>query len=80
MAIERHINEQKLQHDSDRLRLLTKDRVKETKLTFYHDQQARAEFGEIVGDSPILRTTLNLVSVVRPYRLECFDYGRNWNR
>ena len=66
MAIERHINEQKLQHDSDRLRLLTEDRVKETKLTFYLDQEVRAEFGEIVGDSPILKTTLNLVSVVAP--------------
>jgi formate hydrogenlyase transcriptional activator len=66
MAIERHINEQKLQHDSDRLRLLTQDRVKETKPSFYHDQEVRHEFKEIVGDSPILKTTLNLTSVVAP--------------
>jgi formate hydrogenlyase transcriptional activator len=64
MAIERHMNEQKLQRESDRLRLLTEDRVKETKLTSYCDQEVRAEFGKIVGDSPILRTTLDLVSVV----------------
>jgi formate hydrogenlyase transcriptional activator len=43
-----------------------KDRDKETKQRIYLEEEIRAEFGEIVGDSPALRTALNLVSVVAP--------------
>ena len=44
----------------------TKDRDKETKQRLYLEAEIRAEFGEIVGESPALRTTLSLVSVVAP--------------
>jgi formate hydrogenlyase transcriptional activator len=44
----------------------TKDRDKETKQRRYLEEEIRAEFGEIVGESPALRTTLSLVSVVAP--------------
>jgi len=43
-----------------------KDRDKETKQKLYLKEEVRAEFGEIVGDSPALKTALNLVSVVAP--------------
>jgi formate hydrogenlyase transcriptional activator len=43
-----------------------KDRDKETKQRIYLEEEIRAEFGEIVGDSPALKTALNLVSVVAP--------------
>jgi formate hydrogenlyase transcriptional activator len=42
------------------------DRDKETKQRRYLEEEIRAEFGEIVGESPALRTTLSLVSVVAP--------------
>jgi formate hydrogenlyase transcriptional activator len=42
------------------------DRDKETKQRIYLEEEIRAEFGEIVGDSPALKTALNLVSVVAP--------------
>jgi formate hydrogenlyase transcriptional activator len=44
----------------------TKDRDKETRQRLYLEAEIRAEFGEIVGESPALKTTLSLVSVVAP--------------
>jgi formate hydrogenlyase transcriptional activator len=44
----------------------TKDRDKEAKQRIYLQEEARAEFGQIVGESPALKTALNLVSVVAP--------------
>ena len=44
----------------------TKDRDKETRRRLYLEEEIRAEFGEIVGESPALKTTLSLVSVVAP--------------
>jgi len=43
-----------------------KDRDKETKQRLYLEEEIRAEFGEIVGESPALKSALNLVSVVAP--------------
>jgi formate hydrogenlyase transcriptional activator len=43
-----------------------KDRDKETKQRLYLEEEIRAEFGEIVGDSPALKSALRLVSVVAP--------------
>jgi len=43
-----------------------KDKEKETKQRLYLEEEIRAEFGEIVGESPALKTALNLVSVVAP--------------
>jgi Transcriptional regulator containing GAF, AAA-type ATPase, and DNA binding domains len=42
------------------------DREKETKQRRYFEEESRAEFGEIVGDSTALKATLNMVSVVAP--------------
>jgi formate hydrogenlyase transcriptional activator len=44
----------------------TKDRDKETNQRLYLEEEIRAEFGEIVGESPALKTALSLVSVVAP--------------
>lgn len=44
----------------------TEDRVRERKQRLYLEEEIRAEFGEIVGDSPALKTALALVSVVAP--------------
>lgn len=44
----------------------TRDRDKETKRRLYLEEELRAESGEIVGESPALRTALSLVSVVAP--------------
>ena len=44
----------------------TKDRDKETKQRLYLEEEIRAEFGEIIGESPALKTALSLVSVVAP--------------
>ena len=44
----------------------TKDRDAETKQRRYLEEEIRAEFGEIVGDSPALKTVLSMVSVVAP--------------
>ncbi len=44
----------------------TKDRDKETKQRLYLEEEIRSEFGEIVGDSPALKSALHLVSVVAP--------------
>jgi len=43
-----------------------RDRDKETKQRLYLEEEIRAEFGEIVGESPALKTALSLVSVVAP--------------
>ena len=43
-----------------------KERDKETKQRLYLEEEFRAEFGEIVGGSPALKTALDLVSVVAP--------------
>ena len=43
-----------------------KDRDKETKQRLYLEEEIRAEFGNIVGESPALKTALDLVSVVAP--------------
>jgi formate hydrogenlyase transcriptional activator len=42
----------------------TKDRDKEIKRRLYLEEDIRAEFGEIVGESPALKSALHLVSVV----------------
>jgi formate hydrogenlyase transcriptional activator len=43
-----------------------RDKDKETKQRLYLEEEIRAEFGEIVGESPALKTALSLVSVVAP--------------
>jgi formate hydrogenlyase transcriptional activator len=43
-----------------------RDRDKEANRRLYLEEEIRAEFGEIVGDSPALKTALDLVSVVSP--------------
>jgi formate hydrogenlyase transcriptional activator len=44
----------------------TEDRVSETKRRLYLEEEVRAEFGAIVGESPALKSALHLVSVVAP--------------
>ena len=44
----------------------TEDRVSETKHRLYLEEEVRAEFGAIVGDSAALNSALHLVSVVAP--------------
>ena len=43
-----------------------KDRDKETKQRRYLEEEIRTELGEIVGESPTLKTALSMVSVVAP--------------
>lgn len=43
-----------------------RDRDHETKHRLYLEEEVRAEFGEIIGDSPALKRALDLVSVVAP--------------
>jgi len=43
-----------------------RDRDKETRQRLYLEDEIRAEFGEIVGESPALKTALDLVSIVAP--------------
>jgi formate hydrogenlyase transcriptional activator len=43
-----------------------KDKDKETKQRLYLEEEIRADFGDIVGESPALNTALDLVSVVAP--------------
>ncbi len=43
-----------------------KDRDRETKQRIYLEEEIRAELGEIVGESPALKTALSMVSVVAP--------------
>jgi formate hydrogenlyase transcriptional activator len=45
---------------------VTKDRDQETKQRHYLEEEIRAELGEIVGESPALKTVLSLMSVVAP--------------
>jgi formate hydrogenlyase transcriptional activator len=42
------------------------DRDQEAKQRLYLEEEIRAEFGSIVGESPALKTSLSLVSVVAP--------------
>jgi formate hydrogenlyase transcriptional activator len=44
----------------------TNDRDKETKQRLYLEEEIRAQLGEIVGESPALKTALSMVSVVAP--------------
>jgi len=44
----------------------TKDRDQEAKQRRYLEEEIRAELGEIVGESPALKTALSMVSVVAP--------------
>ena len=44
----------------------TRDRDKETKQRQYLEEEIRAEFGAIVGESPALKSSLHLVAVVAP--------------
>jgi formate hydrogenlyase transcriptional activator len=44
----------------------TEDRVSETKQRVYLEEEIRAEFGAIIGESAVLKTALHLVSVVAP--------------
>ena len=44
----------------------TKDRDKETKQRLYLEEEIRSQLGEVVGESPALKTTLSMVSVVAP--------------
>ena len=43
-----------------------RDRDKETRQRRYLEEEIRAELGEIVGESPALKTALSMVSVVAP--------------
>jgi formate hydrogenlyase transcriptional activator len=45
---------------------LTRDRDQETKQRLYLEEEIRAGLGQIVGESPALKTALSLVSVVAP--------------
>jgi formate hydrogenlyase transcriptional activator len=44
----------------------TEDKARETKQRLYLEEELRADFGEIVGDSPALKSALDLVSMVAP--------------
>jgi len=44
----------------------TEDRVRETKQRLYLEEEIRAEFGAIVGESPALVDALRMVSIVAP--------------
>ena len=57
-----------------------RDRDKETKQRRYLEEEIRAEFGKIVGDSPALKTALELVSVVAPTNSSVLIHGRDGNR
>ena len=56
IAIERHLNEERLRREHE----------KETKQRLYFEEEVRSEFGEIIGESAALTETLNLASVVAP--------------
>ena len=57
-----------------------KDRDKETKQRLYLEEEIRAQFGAIVGDSPALKAALQLVSVVAPTDSSVLISGRDRNR
>lgn len=44
----------------------TEEKNRETERRLYLEEEIRAEFGSIVGDSPALKTALSMVSVVAP--------------
>lgn len=44
----------------------TEERNRETERRLYLEEEIRAEFGSIVGDSPALKAALSLVSIVAP--------------
>lgn len=44
----------------------TQERIHETKRRLYLEDEIRAEFGQIVGESPALKSALHLVSIVAP--------------
>jgi formate hydrogenlyase transcriptional activator len=52
-----------------------KDRDQETKQRLYLEEEIRAEFKEIVGESPPLKTALSLVSVVAPTDSSVLIFG-----
>ena len=52
-----------------------KDRDQETKQRLYLEEEIRAEFKEIVGESPALKTALSLVSVVAPTDSSVLIFG-----
>jgi formate hydrogenlyase transcriptional activator len=56
IAIERHLNEERLRHEHE----------KEAKQRLYLEQEIRSEFGAIIGESASLKETLNLASIVAP--------------
>jgi formate hydrogenlyase transcriptional activator len=45
---------------------VTEERVRETNQRLYLEEEIRADFGDIVGGSPALKSALDLVSVVAP--------------
>jgi len=53
----------------------TKDRNRETKQRLYLEEEIRAEFAEIVGESPALKTALSLVAVVAPTNSTVLIHG-----
>jgi formate hydrogenlyase transcriptional activator len=56
IAIERHLNDEAQRREHE----------KEAKRRRYLEEEIRAEFGTIIGDSRALKASLNLVSVVAP--------------
>ena len=52
-----------------------KERDKETKQKVYLEEEIRAEFGDIVGDSPALKAALELVSIVAPTDSSTLIFG-----
>ena len=56
IAIERQMYQEKLKQDRD----------SEARRRHYLEEEIRSEFGAIIGDSPALKASLNLVSVVAP--------------
>ena len=58
----------------------TKDRDKEAKQRLYLEEEIRAEFGSIVGESPALKAALHLVSIVAPTDSSVLISGRDGHR
>jgi formate hydrogenlyase transcriptional activator len=53
----------------------TEERVNETRQRRYLEEEIRAEFGEIVGESPALQAALQLVSVAAPTDSSILVFG-----
>ena len=70
IAIERHLNDEALRREHE----------KEAKRRRYLEEEIRAEFGTIIGDSRALKTSLNLCVGGRADGLERFDFGRDGDR